>query len=129
MQRAHLRIANQRRNFHHQLARSLVGQYGTLYVEDLNIKGLSRSMLARSVHDAGWRDFLTILEYKAAEAGAQVVTVAPRGTSQTCPCGAPVPKTLRDRWHHCDVCGLDTTRDHASALCILGLGRSLSALT
>jgi putative transposase len=116
LQRAHFRIANQRRNFHHQLARSLVGQYGTLSVEDVNILGLSRGMLARSMHDAGWRYFLTILEHKAAEAGAQVVKVDPRGTSQTCPCGAPVPKTLRDRWHHCDRCGLDTTRDHEQLL-------------
>jgi putative transposase len=129
VQRAHLRIANQRRNFHHQLARDLVGQYGTLYVEDLNIRGLSRGMLAASMHDVGWRYFLTILAHKAAEAGAQVITVDPRGTSQTCPCGAPVPKTLRNRWHRCDRCGLDTTRDHAAALCILGLGRSLSAST
>lgn len=127
LQRAHLRIANQRRNFHHRLARHLVGQYGTLYIEEVNILGLSRGMLAASMHDASWRYFFTILEHKAAEAGAQVVKVDPRGTSQTCPCGAPVPKTLRDRWHHCNLCGLDTTRDHASALRILGLGRSLSA--
>jgi hypothetical protein len=36
------------------------------------------------------------------------------GNSQTCICGAPVPKELKDRIHHCPVCGLTARRDHVA---------------
>jgi putative transposase len=61
--------------------------------EDFNIKGLVKSRLSKSVNDAGWGQFLTILEVKAANAGLFSVAVNPNGTSQTCcNCGAKVPK-------------------------------------
>jgi uncharacterized peroxidase-related enzyme len=50
-----------------------------------------------------------------------------RGQMQRCVCGAPNPKTLSQRWHHCQSCGLSVPRDHASALEILRLGLSLLA--
>jgi len=59
------------------------------------------------------------LTYKAAEAGRQVMAVDPRGTSQTCLCGAQVRKTLSQRWHHCPECGLSAARDHVSAQLLL----------
>jgi putative transposase len=95
----------------------------------LNIKGLSSGMLAKSVHDAGWGSFLNMLAYKAESAGREFVKVDPRGTSQTCLCGAKVPKKLWDRWHSCTVCGLERARDHVSAQLILRLGLSLRSLT
>ena len=129
LQRAHARVRNTRRNFHHQVARRLVDRYSVIYVEDLNIKGMARSMLAKSVSDAAWGGFLQILRDKAEEAGRVVLGVNPRGTSQTCTCGASVPKTLNQRWHECLACGLSLARDHVSALLIQGLGRSLVSLT
>ena len=129
LQKAHVKVKNQRSDFQHKIARQLVNAYGVIAVEDLNIKGLASGMLAKSVNDAGWSAFIAKLAYKAAEAGRQLVYVNPRGTSQTCLCGAAVPKTLSQRWHQCSDCGLSAARDHVSAQLILGLGLSLLGLT
>ncbi|WP_147371737.1 RNA-guided endonuclease InsQ/TnpB family protein, partial [Calidithermus roseus] len=83
--RQHRKIANQRKDFHHKLARRLVNRYGTVVHEDLNILGLARSRTAKGVQDAGWAQFLQILAYKAEEAGRRVVGVDPKHTSQDCP--------------------------------------------
>src|SRR5439155_24739927 len=96
--KAHRKIRNQRAAFHHDLSRWLVERYGLIAVEDLNIKGLSRGILAGPVHDAGWNSFFAKLWYKAASAGRELVKVDPRGTSQVCVCGAAVPKTRAERW-------------------------------
>jgi putative transposase len=106
-----------------------VNNYGFIAVEDLNVKGLACGMLAKSVHDASWASFIAKLRYKAESADRQLVKVNPRGTSQQCPCGAPVPKKLWDRLHACKECGLKTTRDHASALEILRRGLRLRTET
>ncbi len=125
LQRAHAHVRNQRADFAHKVARTLVVMFGLIVIEKLNVKGLAGGMLAKSVNDAGWTAFTTKLMYKAAEAGRALVQVDPRGTSQRCVCGAPNPKTLSQRWHHCEICGLSVPRDHASALEILRLGLSL----
>ncbi|GAO75885.1 transposase IS605 OrfB family [Meiothermus ruber H328] len=61
----HRKIANQRKDFHHKIARRLVNEYGTIVHEDLNILGLARGRMAKGVLDAGWGRFLQILAYKA----------------------------------------------------------------
>jgi putative transposase len=132
--RLHVHVANQRRDFHHQTAHALVQQYGLIAVEDLNIKGLAGSMLAKSVHDAGWSQFLRILLAKAEEAGRHLVAVNPDGTTQRCSgCGEHVPKTLAERVHACPSCGLVLGRDLNAAHNVLrlaqGLGWSLQAPT
>ena len=104
-------VANARRNHAHKVARYLVNNYDRIAVEKLNITGLSRGFLSKSVHDAGWGMFLTILTSKAANAGREVVAVNPAGTSQECSsCGAVVRKSLSERVHRC-VCGLVIDRD------------------
>jgi putative transposase len=103
--------------------------FGLIAIEQLNIKGLAGGMLAKSIHDAGWSSFIGKLACKAVEAGRVLVKVPANGTSQRCVCGAPNPKSLSQRWHHCKVCGLSVPRDHASALEILRLGLSLSGGT
>lgn len=119
LQRANIAIRNQRSDFHHKLSRKLVNENGLIAVEDLNVKGLASGMLAKSVHDAGWTNFINMLTYKAEDAGRLLIKVDPRGTSQTCTCGATVRKTLKDRWHLCSNCGLSANRDHVSAQVIL----------
>jgi putative transposase len=80
--RAHQRIRRQRRDFHHKTARALVRQYDTISHEDLQTANLLRNHhLARSISDAGWSAFLSILSCKAAEAGKTVVAVSPALTS------------------------------------------------
>ena len=125
LQRAYAHVRNQRADFAHKVSRGLVIVFGLIVIENLNIKGLAGGMLAKSVNDAGWSSFITKLTYKAAEAGRVLLKVDPRGTSQRCVCGAPNPKTLSQRWHNCEICGLSVPRDHASALEILRLGLSL----
>lgn len=124
----HRDVVNQRQDFQHKLSREIVDANQFIVVEDLNVKGLARGMLAKSVADASWSTFLNMLAYKAESASRQFVKVDPRGTSQRCPCGQPAGKKLHDRMHKCS-CGLQTTRDHASSLEILRLGLSLQPLT
>jgi putative transposase len=125
----HARVEAQRSDFHHKTARTLVNNYGIIAVEDLNIKGLSRGNLAKSVHDVGWSSFFNKVAYKAESAGRELLRVDPRGTSQTCLCGHRVAKTLSQRLHLCPACGLEGARDHVSAQLILRLGLSLRTLT
>lgn len=101
----------------------------SIAVEDLNVRGLAGSILAKSVNDAGWSQFLRYIAYKAESAGRMFVAVNPSGTSQECLCGARVEKKLSDRWHNCTECGLSEQRDHVSAQIILGRGLRLQALT
>ena len=106
LQRVHQRTANQRSDFAHKQSRQIVNDNQLIAVEALNIDGLSKGMLAKPVHDAGWCSFLRKLTVKAAEAGRQVVEVNPAGTSQRCLCGNEVRKTLAVRVHRCTQCGL-----------------------
>jgi putative transposase len=129
--RLHEKTANQRRDFHHKQARQLVDAHGLIAHEALNIKGIARSRLAKSTHEAGWAAFLNILSYKAEEAGTRVIAVDPRNTTQACSsCGAmpEVKKTLSDRMHICP-CGYVADRDMNAARNILSLGRSDQAQT
>jgi len=93
------------------------------------VKGLARSALAKDVHDASWTKFISILRYKAAWAGSRLIEVDPYDTSQDCSgCGTKVPKSLADRWHECENCGLAMDRDLNAARNILhraGVGPGL----
>lgn len=130
LRKVHQYIGNQRSHFHHCESRRLVDRYGLIVIEDLNVKGLADSRLAKSVRDAGWSSFTEKLAYKAENAGRFLVRVDPRGTSQTCVCGAAAPKALSQRWHECSSCGLSADRDHVSAQVILqrALGQERSGV-
>ena len=120
LQKAHASVRNQRADFAHKESRKIVNRFGLIAVEDLNVKGLAGGMLAKSINDAAWAQFFRFLEYKAAWAGnREFLKVDPRGTSQTCICGASVPKTLMQRWHKCGACGREGPRDLISSEVIL----------
>ena len=117
----HELIANQRADFLHKLSRFFVQRYGTIAVEDLNIKNMVRHpYLAKHINDASWGTFFRNLTYKAEEAGCEIAKVSPNKTSITCSqCRTDVPKTLAVRWHRCPNCGLNIHRDLNSAKLIL----------
>jgi putative transposase len=144
----HQKIARQRRDFHHKMARSLMRQYDTIYHEAIQAKNLSarpkpkpdgnggylpngashKAGLNKSINDAGWSQFLTILACKAAYAGKRVKAVPPAYTSQDCSgCGERVPKSLSVRTHSCPACGLVLDRDTNAALNILWAGQAREA--
>lgn len=111
-------IASSRRDFSHKESRKLVNRFGRIAFEDLNIKKLAQSMLAKEVKDAAWAQFVSLVSYKAENAGCEVKFVDSRGTSQTCPeCGATAAKTLAEREHRCD-CGCSLDRDVAAAIVV-----------
>jgi len=112
----HKRVADKRKDFHFKVARKLLSTYDVIAHEDLNVKGLARTKLAKSILDAGWSNFLSILTNKAENAGLLVIAVNPSGTSQDCSnCGVKVPKKLHERWHSC-ACGCELDRDLNAAL-------------
>jgi len=132
LQKQHQRISNLRRDFHHKTARALVTRYGTIVHEELNIRGIARSRLAKSTLDVAWGSFLHMLSYKAEEAGATLIAVPPHNTTQMCSrCGAlpEVKKTLAARVHGCSHCGYVADRDLNAAQNILRLGSSLQDRT
>lgn len=122
------KIRNQRKDFHHKLSRKLVNEYDLICFEDLNIKNMMKEGLYnKSINDAGWNQFLQMIEYKAEEAGIQILKVNPSYTSINCSsCGFPVYKDIHIRTHLCPNCGLNIDRDHNSAINILRLGTSRS---
>jgi putative transposase len=126
--KAHQHIRNQRRNFHHKEARKLVQHCDTIYYEDLRVRNMVQNhSLAKSISDAGWSAFLSILTFKAVEAGKRVQAVTSAFTSQACSgCGVIVANGLSVRWHSCPDCGASLHRDHNAALNILRLGQEQS---
>jgi putative transposase len=120
LQKVHARIANRRMDFLHKETTAMVRKFGTIVVENLNVKGLAQGILSKQVHDASWSTFFSFLTYKAEEAGRKVIGVDCKYTSQTCPsCGTRKKKSLSERKHQCSECGYATHRDTAAAGVIL----------
>jgi putative transposase len=125
--KTHQRVRRARADFHHKTALALVRQYDIIYHEELRVANLVQNQrLAKSIADAGWSGFLTILTFKAVSAGKRVVAVNPAFTSQVCSgCGVIVSKGLSVRWHLCPECGTSLHRDHNAARNIESLGQRL----
>jgi putative transposase len=147
--KAHRKIANQRRDFHHKQAKKLISKHQSIVFEELEITNISRrakpkqdengkylpngasakSGLNKSILDAGWGQFQRIVASKAEYAGRTVLYVSPKYTSQVCSqCGTIRKKELDERWHSCE-CGCKLDRDTNAAINILRLGRSLRVRT
>jgi putative transposase len=146
---AHQHVRRQRADFHYKAALALVRAYDTIYVEALKPANLSRrpepkpdgkggyahngarrkAGLNKSIQDAGWRRFLSILAFKAACAGKRVEAVNPAYTTQDCSgCGERIYKSLSVRTHVCTNCGLILDRDEHAAKNILWRGQRLRGL-
>jgi putative transposase len=124
--RAHAAVADARLNFHHKLSTAIIRENQAVYVEDLAVKGLARTRLAKSVHDAGWSAFIAMLEYKAKLHGRQFAKIGRfEPTSQVCSaCGVKDgPKPLAVRQWRCAACSTIHDRDINAAKNIAALGR------
>ncbi len=120
--RIHLRIKRAREDFFYKTAWWLVRQYDLIAVEKLNIKGLARTRLAKSILDAAWGKFLNIMRAVAVKCGKHFVEVSAYKSSVECSrCGADVPKNLSVRVHSCS-CGLEIDRDENSGRVLLSRG-------
>lgn len=141
--KAHRKIRNQRRDFHHKASRQLVNKYQVIVFEDLPAANMTKrpkakqdgstgqylpngasakAGLNKSILDAGWGMFVQITKAKAVWAGRTVLCVDPRYTSQICSgCGAVKKKDLSERRHSCE-CGAELDRDTNAAINILALG-------
>ena len=118
--RQHLHVARQRKEFHYQVAHWLCQAYDLIAFENLNIKGLARTRLAKSILDAAWGSFLQILQAVAVKCGKLSVGTDARATSINCSgCGERVEKDLSVRIHECPHCQLVIDRDWNAAQNIL----------
>ncbi|MEV7211584.1 RNA-guided endonuclease TnpB family protein [Kitasatospora cineracea] len=117
--RAHAQVADARREFHHRISTKVVRENQAVAVEALSVKGLARTRMAKSVHDAGWSTFVAMLEYKAARYGRRFVRIGRfEPTSQVCShCGVKDgPKPLHVRMWTCGGCGTVLDRDVNAAV-------------
>jgi putative transposase len=117
--RAHARVADARREFCHQLSSALIRENQAVAVEDLCVRGLARTRLAKSVHDAGWSAFTGMLEYKGRLYGREFRRIGRFvPTSQVCSaCGVQDgPKPLHVRAWRCGACGVWLDRDVNAAV-------------
>jgi len=111
--RLHQKIRNQRNDFLHKLSIDLVRHNDLVSIEDLNVHGLAKTKLAKSVLDAGWGMFRSLLTYKADRADTRLIAIGRFfPSSKTCgACGwINADLTLADRAWTCR-CGVQHDRD------------------
>ncbi|MFG6082229.1 hypothetical protein ACEUZ9_002873 [Paracoccus litorisediminis] len=127
----HSKVVNIRDHWHKLGARRTEQRFARVACEEHGVLFMIRNRrLARSASDraiSGQKQAL------ASALGPRLVMVANQrpgigGNSQSCLCGAPVPKTLRERWHHCPRCGLSAPRDQVAANICQTIGFGTNAL-
>ena len=117
----HEYVANCRKDWHRKLSHQICKDVGMIFVENLNLVGLSRAMLGKHCLDASWGQFFRILEQTCLKYGVYFQKVSADKTSQTCPsCLTETgKKELSQRTHSCSSCGYTTDRDIAAAQVVL----------
>lgn len=123
----HAKIANRRKDALHQLSTRLVKNHGAIFVGNVSASAMTQTGNAKSVLDAGWSAFRTMLQYKCDRAGVWFEEVNEAYSTQTCSsCGSITgPKGQRElgvrRWT-CSCCGSEHDRDVNAAKNILRTG-------
>jgi len=131
--KAHEKVKSQRNDFLHKVANQYIAQYGIIFIEDLNVKGMVKNHhLSKSIADSSWSKFFELLSWKAEEAG-RTLTRIPRfePSSKTCSeCGAVNQELkLSDRQWVCKSCGVLHDRDYNAAKNINRVGQTLQEQT
>ena len=122
----HHTIDNTRKDFHFKQAHALCDSAGMVFMENLDYRILAKGMLGKSMLDAGFGAFRSIVKYVCWKRGSYFTEVNSRLTSQECPeCGETVPKNLSVRVHKCPSCNFTTDRDVASGQVIRNRGIAL----
>jgi putative transposase len=125
--RIHERTVNRRIDFCRKTVNLVLSRYDTVYMEDLSVTKMLRTgtrQLSRSIADAAWFQFASMLSCKASRAGRTVELVDPRNTSRTCSaCGhLKTELSLAERTYNCEHCGSVLGRDVNAARNIYRLG-------
>ena len=138
----HRKLTLIRQDFHHKTSTTLSKNHAMIVVEDLNIKGLTKSAKGtkekpgrnvkaksqtnRSILRQGWGRFMTMLKYKTEARGGIYLEIHPAYTSRTCPECGHVDKANRPTRSHfqCVHCGFSAHADHVGAVNILRAGHA-----
>ena len=116
------KVTNKRHNYLQKLTTHLVRQYDVIVIEDLRTKNLLKNhRLAKSISNASWHLFRTMLEYKCKWYGKKLIAVDPKNTSRICSnCGYNSgAKPLNIREWDCPKCHIHHDRDINAAVNIL----------
>lgn len=130
--RIHTKIRDSRQDFTRKIAVRLARENQAVAIETLNINGLARTRLAKSIHDAGWGAFVNDLTHSGEKYGCIIIAISRwEPTSRTCSvCGArDGKKALNIRAWTCPECCVVLDRDYNAALNIMltaGLAESLN---
>ncbi len=125
----HAKIKNTRKDFNHKETTKLVKKYDLIVVGNVSPSKLKKTRMAKSVSDAGWSSFKTMLVYKAVALGVEVSEVNESFSTVTCSCckertGPKGQAALGVRVWTCTACGTTHDRDVNAAKNILVLGKS-----
>ncbi|WP_329079925.1 RNA-guided endonuclease InsQ/TnpB family protein [Streptosporangium sp. NBC_01469] len=124
--KAYAKVTDTRRDWAHKLSTTLIRDNQAVYVEDLAVSALARTKLAKSVHDAGWSQFVAMLEYKAVRYGrhfAKINRWFP--SSKLCSaCGTIATSMPLDIRSWTCGCGATHDRDVNAAINILAAGQT-----
>jgi len=122
LQLLYLKIQRTRLDFLHKTSTSLSKQYGTIFMENLNVAGMSKSNLSKHILDCSWTNFKNLLSYKSC-----VVLVDAKYTSQKCSNCGYIDKRNRISQSEfvCKNCGSIFNADVNASLNILSLGKTL----
>ena len=122
----HEKVRNQRQDYLHKISKYLVNNYDTICLEDLSVKNMVKNHnLARAISDMGWREFRSMLEYKAEWQGKNIQAIGRfEPSSKTCSSCGKINKelTLNDREWVCGGCNTKHDRDVNAAINIKNFG-------
>ncbi|MFM7009265.1 MAG: RNA-guided endonuclease InsQ/TnpB family protein [Betaproteobacteria bacterium] len=145
VQRIHTRISNVRRDYLHKATTTISQNHAIVCIEDLRVRNMSQSAsgtverpgkhvkaksgLNKAILDQGWFEFRRQLDYKLRWNGGQLIAIAPKNTSRTCPDCGHISEDNRQTQSQfrCVACGFEQHADHVAAINIKAAGLAVLA--